>query len=114
MTSRSICPSDIIPSPPSGATASFSAYIQKCIIVCGGRERNLELNNDCWKYNLTAHDHSYETDEEVVEGGLWKEWKKSYMWKQEQKSWERISSLPTPLAGSAVTSFDGKIRSFLE
>ena len=34
------------------------------------------------------------------------------MWKAEQKSWENISSLPSPLAGSAVTSFDEKIWVF--
>ena len=112
LTSRSICPDGFIPSLPSGATASFAAYAQKCIIVCGGRESTLELNNNCWKYNLTAHHYGYEHDEEVAEGGLWKEWKKSYMWKEEQKSWERTSSLPSPLAGSAVTTFGGKIWVF--
>ena len=34
------------------------------------------------------------------------------MWKEEQKSWQPISSLPTPLAGSAVTSFGGNIWVF--
>ena len=113
LTSRSICPDDIIPRLPSRTSASFAAFVENCIVVCGGREDTLELNNECWKYNLTTHlPKNDEHEEELKEGGLWKEWKKSFMWKAEQKSWENISSLPNPLAGSAVTSFDEKIWVF--
>ena len=111
LTSRSVCPNGFIPSLPSGSSASFAAYADNSIIVCGGRENTLKLNNECWKYNLTVHHHNYENDE-TDEGGLWKEWKESQMWKEEQKSWERIASLPSPLAGSAVASFQGNIWVF--
>ena len=113
LTSRSICPDGFIPRLPSGTSASFAAFVEDSIVVCGGRESTLELNKECWKYNLTIHHPSNdEHEEELKEGGLWKEWKKSFMWKAAQKNWDQISSLPSPLAGSAVTTFEGKIWVF--
>ena len=112
MTSRSLCPDGFIPSVPSGRSASFAAYVENSIIVCGGIESVLEMQNECWKYNLTLYEHNHEQPEETYDGGLWQEWKDSKMWKEEQKSWQQISSLPRPLAGSAVTSYDEKMWVF--
>ena len=112
LTSRSVCPSGFIPNLPSGASASFAGYIDSCIIVCGGKGSTLELNNECWKYNLTLHHNNYEHDDEVEDGGLWKMWEESHMWKKEQKSWEKISPLPAPLAGAAVATANENIWVF--
>ena len=113
LKSKSVCPPDIIPTLPSGTSASFAAFVENCIVVCGGKGNTLELNNECWKYNLTTHHpNNDEHEEELKEGGLCDEWKKSFMWKAEQKSWDKISPLPSPLAGSAVASFEEKIWIF--
>ena len=112
LTSRSVCPNGFIPNLPSGASASFAGYIDSCIIVCGGKGSTLELNNECWKYNLTLHHNNYEQDDEVEDGGLWKMWEESHMWKEEQKSWEKISPLPAPLAGAAVATANEKMWVF--
>ena len=64
LTSRSICPDDIISQLPSKTSASFAAFVENCIVVCGGKENTLELNNECWKYNLTTHHPNNDEHEE--------------------------------------------------
>lgn len=80
LVGNSVCSS--LPSLPEKRRAGFLGMVNNSMIYCGGRQDLLQINNECWKFQV------------------------------ESKTWEATDSLPRALAGATSIGLNGKLWVF--